>query len=309
MNQILYTNSDKKSRGPLELNVVLKMFAILLIVFGVLLTGVGVFALANKKEEKSDSIPVVEIVQQGNKLNLTVKHDKLIDKVTYTWNNEQKETVLQGKGRNKMDETIELPKGENTLKLKVVDINGQTSSYTNQYELKEGDITKPEIELLPPDGSKVKVVVKDETEMAYIEYYWNEEDSTKIEKNENSPKQIEERITILKGENTLHIIAVDKAGNKEEKEQVYKGATKPVINLERDGKTLTIKVTDEDNLQKIEYILNDVSYSTDASNTGAPLNLKELVIPQELADGANKITIKAINVNGLETEVSAEPTV
>ena len=309
MNQILYTNSDKKSRGPLELNTILKMFAILLIVFGVFLTGVGVFALANKKEEKADSIPVVEIIQQGSKLNLTVKHDKLIDKVIYSWNNEQRETVLQGKGRNKMDETIELPKGENTLKLKVVDISGQTTNYTNQYELKEGDITKPEIELLPPDGSKVKIVAKDETEIAYIEYYWNEEDSTKIEKNENSPKQIEERIAILKGENTLHIIAVDKAGNKEEKEQVYKGATKPVINLERDGKTLTIKVNDEDNIQKVEYILNDVSYSTDANNTGAPLNMKELVIPQELAEGANKITIKAINVNGLETEVSAEPTV
>ena len=163
--------------------------------------------------------------------------------------------------------------------------------------------------MLPPDGSKVKIVAKDETEIAYIEYYWNEEDSTKIEKNENSPKQIEERIAILKGENTLHIIAVDKAGNKEEKEQVYKGATKPVINLERDGKTLTIKVNDEDNIQKVEYILNDVSYSTDANNTGAPLNMKELVIPQELAEGANKITIKATNVNGLETEVSAEPTV
>ena len=307
MNQILYNNSDKKRNGPLEMNVVLRIFAILCILFGIVLAGKGAFALANKKE-KIESIPTVEIAQQSNILQLNVKHDKLIDKVIYSWNNEQKETVLQGKGRLQMVENIELPLGKNTLKLKVVDIEGHIINYTNEYTLEEGDFIEPEIELLL-DGSKVKIVAKDETEIDHIEYYWNEEDSTTINANENSPKQIEERISILKGENTLHIVAVDKSGNKSQKDQIYKGATKPVINVSKEDKTLIITVNDEENIKRIDYVLNDVYYSTDPNNTGNPLNMKELTIRQELSDGENKITIKAINTSGLETEVSAEPTV
>ena len=306
MNQILFTNQEK-NRGPLEISTVLRIFAILCIVFGIILAGKGAFALANKKEEVK-SVPTVEIEKQANQLKLTVKHDKLIDKVIYSWNNEQRETVLQGKGRLQMEENITLPIGTNTLKLKVVDIDGHTINYTNEYTLEDGDFTKPEIELLL-DGAKVKIVAKDETAIDYMEYYWNDEEATTINVTANSPKQIEERVTILKGENTLHIIAVDKAGNESEEEQVYKGATKPVINVARDGKTLIITVTDEDNIKRIDYTLNDVEYSTDPSNTGTPLNMKELSIRQELKDGANKITIKALNTSGLETEVSAEPTV
>ena len=306
MNQILFTNQEK-NRGPLEMSTVLRIFAILCIVFGIILAGKGAFALANKKEEVK-SVPTVEIEKQANQLKLTVKHDKLIDKVIYSWNNEQRETVLQGKGRLQMEENITLPIGTNTLKLRVIDIDGHTINYTNEYTLEDGDFTEPEIELLL-DGAKVKIVAKDETAIDYMEYYWNDEEATTINVTANSPKQIEERVTILKGENTLHIIAVDKAGNESEEEQVYKGATKPVINVARDGKTLIITVTDEDNIKRIDYTLNDVEYSTDPSNTGTPLNMKELSIRQELKDGVNKITIKALNTSELETEVSAEPTV
>ena len=44
MNQILYNNSDKKRNGPLEMNVVLRIFAILCILFGIVLAGKGAFA-------------------------------------------------------------------------------------------------------------------------------------------------------------------------------------------------------------------------------------------------------------------------
>ena len=96
------------------------------------------------------------------------------------WNNEAPETVLQGKGRNNVSEIIDLPMGINILNLKVVDINGKTATYNKQYTLQNGDITAPEIEL-EQDGSKVKIIARDETALDYMEYYWNEEDSTKVE--------------------------------------------------------------------------------------------------------------------------------
>ncbi|NLC87780.1 MAG: hypothetical protein GX682_03280 [Clostridiaceae bacterium] len=307
MNQILYTNNEKKKGGQLEINVVLRIFAILCIVFGIILVGQASFAMINKKD-LSESIPLVEITKEGNTLLLNVKHDKLIDKIIYNWNNDTNEIVLQGKGRTQLEESIKLPIGINTLMLKVIDIEGKTVSYNQNYELEEGDVTNPEIELLV-DGAKVKIVVKDETELDYMAYYWNNEDQTKIQVREESPKQIEEKISILKGENTLTIIAVDKSGNEGKKEQTFKGTTRPVINLARDEKILIINVTDEEGLQKLEYTLNGVYYSTDPNNEGISLNRKELEIKQALNDGENKITIKAYNINGLDTEVSGEATI
>lgn len=309
MNQILYTNNPKKKGGPLEINVVLRVFAILCIIFGVILIGQASYAMLTKKADNNakESIPLVEITQIEDSLKLKVKHDKLIDKIVYSWNGNQ-EIVLQGKGRMELEETIDLPIGTNTLLLKITDIAGKTVNYNKNYERAEGDITKPEIELLV-ESSKIKIVVKDETEIDYISYYWNEEDETIIEAREESPKQIEEKIEILRGENTLTIIAVDKAGNKTTKEQVFRGVKKPVINLAREGKDLIIKVTDEEGIQKIEYTLNGVQYSTDPQNTGTPLNRKELEFKQTLEDGENEITIKAYSISGLDAEVSGKPTV
>ena len=307
MNQILYTNNQKKKSGPLEINTVLRIFAILCIVFGLILVGQASFTMLNQKEEATSTVPLVEIDQEGNTLKLMVKHDKIIDKIVYSWN-ENQEVVLQGKGRLELEETIDMPVGTNTLVLKVTDINGKTVSYSQIYELAEGDVIKPEIELLV-ESSKVKIVAKDETALEYIIYYWNEEDETRVDVREESLKQIEEKIDILKGENTLTIVAVDKAGNKAIKEQTFKGVKKPKIDLARSGNELIIKVTDEEEIKKVEYTLNGVYYSTDPKNTGTSLNMKELEIKQPLAQGENKITIKAYNTNELETEVSGEVTI
>lgn len=307
MNQILYTSNQKKKGGPLEINTILRMFAILCILFGIILVGQASFAMLNNKEDGSKTEPVVTINQEGNILKVNVKHDKIIDKIIYSWN-ENQEIILQGKGRIELEEIIDIPVGNNTLILKVIDIEGKTVSYSQMYDLLDGDSVKPEIELLL-EGSKVKIVAKDETEIDYIIYYWNEEDETRVDVREDSLKQIEEKIDILKGENTLTIIAVDKAGNEEIKEQTYKGAKKPKIELSRSENELIIKVTDEEGIQKIEYTLNGTYYSTDPQNTGVSLNMKEVEMKQPLIQGENKITIKAYNISGLETEVSGEATI
>lgn len=304
MNQILYTNNQKKKGGPLEINTVLRIFAILCIVFGCVLVGEASFAMLNQ-EDTIQSIPLVEIAQEGDSLFIKVKHDKLIDKIIYSWNGNA-QIVLQGKGRMELEEIITIPMtGTNVLDLKVIDIAGKTVNYNKTYELEEGDVIKPEIELLV-EGSKVKIVAKDETQLDYITYYWNAEDETTVNVREESLKQIEEKIDILKGENTLTIIAVDKAGNETIKEQTFKGVKKPVVELARDGEELIIKVTDEEGIQKIEFNLNGEDYSTDPNNTGTALNMKEVEIRQKLTSGENKITIKVYNISGLQTEVSGE---
>lgn len=307
MNQILYTNYEKKKGGPLEMNTLYRLFAILCIVFGIIIVSSASFAILNK-ETTSKSVPLVEIFDKKDSLLINISHDKIIDKIVYNWNEDNQDIVLQGRGRTNIEETINLPVGFNVLYLKVTDIDGKTVSYSQAYERAEGDVISPEIELLV-DGSKIKIVAKDETELSHIIYYWNQEDETRIDVRENSLKQIEEKISTLKGENVLTIIVVDKAGNETKKEQTIKGATKPNIELTRNDSMLTIKVTDEEGLQKVEYTLNGQEYSTDPNDTKVPLNMKELIINQPLSNGENKITIRAYNISGLQTEISGEATI
>lgn len=320
MNQILYINTENQKGGPLDIKVVLRIFAVVIIIFGVILVGKASFAMFSKDEDVSNSIPTVEIAQQGSKLKLNVSHDRQIDKITYMWNNESPEIVLQGKGRINIEETIDLPLGANILNLKVIDINGKTTSYNKQYVLENGDVTAPEI-VLEHDGSKVKIIARDETALDYMEFYWNEEDSTKITATDLSPKQVEERIQILKGVNTLYVVAVDKAGNKTVKDQPYKGATKPTVNLSIDGTAVVMKISDAEGIQKLEYELNGTLYSTDPQNTGDPIYatnsdnsenktvLKEFEHKQELVSGQNKLVVRVYNISGLMTETTMEPTI
>lgn len=306
MNQILYTNTPKKG-GTLDIKTVLRIFAISCIIFGLILVGQATYAMVNKKGEESQSEALINVTQSEEILTISVKHDKLIDKITYSWNNGE-EVILQGKGRKEINEKIIMPVGINTLILKVADINGKVATYSEMFELEQGDNIKPEIELVV-ENSKVKIVAKDETALNYMSYYWNNEDETKIAVREESPKQIEDKIDILKGENTLTIIAVDKSGNETVKEQIFKGVKKPKIELLREGNELIVNVTDEEGVQKIEYTLNGQLYTTDPENTGVSLNMKEVQFRQPLAEGENKITIKAYNVNGLQEEVSGETTI
>lgn len=309
MNQILFVNAEKKKGGPLEIKVVLRIFAVVIMVFGMILIGKSVYAMLNKNNENvSTSIPTVEITQVGNKLKVIVGHDKQIDKITYMWNNENPETVLQGRGRTNIEESIDLPVGINILNLKVIDINGKTTSYNKQYVLENGDITSPEIEF-EQDGSKIKIIARDETAIDYMKYYWNEEDATKVTATDLNPKQVEEKVQILKGVNTLYVVAVDKAGNETIKEQPYKGATKPTVNLSIEGTSVIMKISDAEGVQKLEYELNGVLYSTDPNNTGVAIGVKEFEYKQELVSGENKLVVRVYNISGLMTETTMEPTI
>ena len=310
MNQILTTDKSKKTKKSLlGIGAATKVFASVIIIFGMLLIASGIYSfIENSNEQKEqNSNPVVEMRLEGNIVILSVKHDKAIDKIYYTWGNGEQNT-LQGKGRNVIEEEIPTEKGTNTLNVRIIDMFGKESVYSKEYTVESDDITKPEIELNLESG-KVKITAKDETEIAHITYAWNDEDETKVEARQDLAKIIEEKVVVLKGENVLKVVAVDKAGNKAEKSQTYKGATKPTIRLERNEKNLVITVNDNEEIKKIEYTLNGQNYSTDPNNEGISLGRKELVITQELTKGINSITVKAYNTNNLVTEQSGEITI
>ena len=112
MNQILSTNSGKRTKEPLSIKTITRIFAIIIIVFGVILVGQGSWAMFSGEEstEEQASVPVVQMVQEGNSLKVTVQHDKAIDRIVYSLNGGQ-EVVLQGRGRTQIEESIPLEIG------------------------------------------------------------------------------------------------------------------------------------------------------------------------------------------------------
>lgn len=303
MNQILFVEKPKKG-ASLEINRIVKIFAIIIIIFGIILIAKGTYGVINSSKKGSE--PVLSIKQIDANLEINIKHNMVIDKILYSWNNEE-EYTLQGKGQTNIIETIELPIGENTLNLKVIDRDNNKFEYSKQFNIADIDTISPEIEFVV-EGSKVKMVIKDERELSYIMYRWNEEDNTIVEPREGSKKRIEEKISILKGENTLTIIAVDKAGNETEKKQIFKGAKKPTIETVQENDELVIKITDEENVKKIELNVNGEIFSTDPDNSGVSINMKEVELRQKLTLGENTIIITVYNVSGLSEQVTKQIT-
>lgn len=307
MNQILYVEKSKNGNS-LDINTIIKIFVAVIIIFAIILIGKGTYGMiASLKNNQAGTEPIVSLQEVDGKLKINIVHDKPIDKIIYSWNNSQ-EITLQGKGQSNITEKIDLPVGTNTLNLRIIDNNKKEVTYTKEYFKSDEDTTNPEIELVV-EGSKVKIVAKDETELSYIMYRWNEEDNTVVESREDSKKQIEEKIAILKGENKLTIIAVDAAGNESTKEQVFKGAKKPSIETVQENDELVIRVKDEESIQKIEINLNGEAFSTDPENTGNALNMKEAEIRQKLQAGENTITVTVYNVSGLSEQITKQITI
>lgn len=304
MNQILFTGN--KNNGVMELKKVIRIFVIGILIFGIVCLAEGSYGIAKTIQEEANKIvdPDVTIEQVENIIQLRIEHKRAIDKIVYKWNNEP-EVTLQGRGKKEITEQIPMPEGENILNIRIIDNKGHEVSFNNSYFMENIDKTNPEVELLIEDA-KVKIVAKDETALDYISYYWNQEDETKLEAREDSPKQIEEKLSILKGENILTVIAVDVAGNESKVEQTYIGATKPTIETFEEDGYIVIKVTDENNIKKIVYTHNGTEYSTDKENIGTTLNMKTAYCKQDLVPGKNKFKIIAYNASGLVSEKTIE---
>lgn len=306
MNQILHTYS--KPKKPLQIKTILIIFSICIILFGITIIGISAFSMVEKKDNQvPSSEPLVEIERKGSKIYLSVKHDKPIDSITYKWGKNE-EISIDGEGKTELQEKIIIPTGKNKLTLKITDNIGKTTTYNQEFTVEENDSKNPEIEI-SIENTKIKIVAKDETEISQVLYYWNQEEPTTINAQEDFADKIEESIDILKGDNILTIVAIDAAGNESKKEQVFRGVNKPKIEVSREENELTIKVTDETGIKKIEYTLNDVFYTTDTENTGRSLGMKEVKFKQKLYSGANKIVIKAYSDSGIEAEFSGEATI
>ena len=299
MNQILATESTTKKKtkrsGPADIKSVVRVFAIIMIIFGVFMIGTGSYAIYKDNESKNtaETKPVITelLNEEGTAVKLTVTHDKEIDRIEYSWNNGEVQTIT-GNGRRYIEQEIELPGGTNTLTVRAVDIEGQEISTDKEY-------TAEDIINLSVSGSKLQITAENETEIAYMTYRWDEEEEQTIDINSTTVNQ---EIDIPMGEHNLTVILVDINNETITKEQTVKGVTKPTIDIAIDDtqENYLITITDETGLDRIELTFRGEQNTVTIEGNPQEAKYK---LPLTTGDD-NRLEITAYNIDGIASDTS-----
>ena len=301
MNQILYEEIPEKKQT--DMGKVLKFFGIALVIFGLCLTGGGAYGFFNNRGKTPSTStadktkPTVTTNSSSeDKVRIYVIHSVGIEKVIYNWNNGEDQEIL-GQGRTQLEEFLTIPFGDNELNVKAIGKNGEETLYTQNYYLDSGvDIQKPTISI-EKVGNNIKITAQDEREISFLTYRWNNEEETRVEEVDETGKVISIEVPVPRGENDITIIAVDKQNNSETKIQKFKAGTQPIIKVRQFGEDLTITVTDEVGVKRLEYTLNGKKERVQL-NDG-----KTWEYTIKLTEGENDIIIEALNTTGIAAEI------
>lgn len=311
MNQILAVENKKKEKvktkkirtgRPVEIKGIVAFFAVITMVFGITLAGQGSYALyKNIDDRKPENIPYVTIGRVNDKAIVQVSSNIEISKLVYSWNNGEESAIPIGSTNAR--EEITLLGYDSTLNLTIEDINGKVVKYQKQYLLTGVDITKPVIEIETKDGNdKMKIMAKDETEIAYISYQWEDGEPVITNANQQGQKEITIQVPLTVGLKKIKIIAEDTNGNIEEVEkEITTSTSRPQMSVIRNKDKITVKASDKDGIKNIVINLNGEIYEA------KDINRKSVKVgPVTLREGNNTISVEVTNVNDYTEKATAE---
>ena len=309
MNQILSTQQEqmlkeqqqnyKQPSNKANIKTIVKVFCILIILFGLTLIGDATYGIISSRPKLED-VPQVTANPIGTKVTITAVGQQPISQLSYKWG-QGEETVVQGNGTVELEVTADIPNGNNILNITVTDYYGNIYQFQKQYINEQNDTSKPTIDI-SVSGNMLNITAKDETEMSYLTYQWNDSEPTRIDlDSSNADKtQIKASVEVLKGQNTLTITAVDSEGNSTVQTETIKGANKPTFDVSAEGTNIIVNAKDDEGISKIS-----ITVDGETTDTGEePLNLKEVTVTQELTAGTHTITITVTNLSGLTEERS-----
>lgn len=311
MNQILMTEDNNRnykakkpkvhSNKPIGTSSIVKVFAILILIFGLALVGNTVYAMMQSaKEAQLNKEPEVTTQRSGNEVTIIAKCESGIRTMVYSWN-DSTEKVIFGRNNTELKQTINIPTGESRLNITIINSKGKQSKFVKNYIQEAKDVTEPVIKI-DSVNADIKITITDDTALDYVVYKYGDSDEVKITANPDNPTLIERTIQARPGQYTLKIEAVDKAQNYATKEQDVKGVNKPVIEVTpdpNDPSYIIIKATDEEGLRMISYYINQQEYKTDPNTS---LNTKTFEWRQKVEKGQSNVTVHAYSINEQVTE-------
>ena len=309
MNQILSVDNIPKQKtkkirnnngGPVEINKILKIFAIAILVFGVFMVGSGSYSVYKEMSLGDSKVKPVIYVEPVNETEVSLKitHDSALSRVTYRWN-EEEDIAVPCNGKNVVSTTIEIPEGTNALTVYAVDNYGQEIEYKKVYTIDETITINVE-----PEDNKLNVTADGKNTLAYMTYRWDDDEETKIDIDDFN---LETSIDIPKGLHTLTIIVVDENNKTKTFEKEVNGVTKPKLEVTTDGsKNFIIKASDETGLTRVEFTINETEkYFIDLTRVYSLEERKEFEYSYPFNDGENILEVTVYNEDGMSETFGA----
>lgn len=156
-----------------------------------------------------NNIPTVYMNRVNDTVVIKAENNIEIAKLIYSWNKGE-ETVLLPNNKA-VEEVVLLPNENSILNVTIVDIKGKETKFMQQWNIEGIDIKKPEMEIATDDSSrKITIIARDETQIDYLIYKWNNEAETRVNGTERNKLEIQKTIDMKLGENKLTVTAVDK---------------------------------------------------------------------------------------------------
>lgn len=307
-----YNNGAGNRRPNMGSDKIVRVFAILIALLAVAFIAMGLYgSIQNKKEEDTNKKQeakeeaTIQLIadEDASTLKIKVSHTKNIEKVIYMWNN-NREKELKAQGKPTLEEEIALPIGQNTLTIKVIDVEGEETIKEEVFNASKGvDITSPVLSLVP-EGNKLKITATDDREIAKVTYKWsNSEETMEVLATEDGQKELVVEVDIQRGENDILVTAIDKAGMVTTDSRTYKGVTVPEIGLtvSSDGTVATLRVTHEVGVTAIKIILNGEEFNVDGLDGTQTDVSVEVSLPDPTAD--NNIKVVAESAEGTSSQI------
>ena len=295
-------NRANATSNKADILKIIKIFVFSIILFGLVLVGESTYAIIQNSGNKIVDNVEITADRMGKETKIVVTSEKYpIKEFSYKWNDGEP-VKIEGNGTLTLETIIQIPNGNNILRMTVTDNFGNEKNFHKQYLYDSSDVSKPKIEIAIT-GVRLSIKASDDIAMDYITYNWNDEEAIRVEPEEN-PKEINVNIDVPSGQNKLTIIAADKEGNRETRVENIIGDTKPTFTLSKDGKNIILKAQDDEGISKVSMTIDGVT--KDSGNE--PINKKEISVTWEVENGTHTISFSIINVNGLEAtgKVTAE---
>lgn len=307
MNQILltdnYKNSNKNKRSNMnssnDTKKIILFFSIVILIFGIAIIGVYGYKIYNNSNKKEMVIakPQLSLEETEESVTIIANADAGISRIIYTWNDEEP-TEVDMNGRTSHEEQMEIPVGENTLKVKVIDANGEEIESTKQFSKVYDE--KPIIATEIGEDAKLTITATDETAIKYITYKWNDEEPTTVEAQTETDTVIEVKIDVKRGKNTLTVTAVDLNNNEETLSKTFNGVNKPIIEVTKKGDEVYMKISHDMGFERVDFSINGQIYTYNEDYSGYDASTKELEYRIKLKQGENIVIITAVSTEGTE---------
>ena len=139
----------------------------------------------------------IDFALDGNNIKVTASGKNELSYMTYRWDEEEETRV--DINNTQIEQSIEIPKGQHTLTVIVVDENNTTE--TKEQEVK--GVTKPHLEITTDGSSNFIIKVSDEEGLKRLEFTVNDTDKYKLELEGRT--ELEYQWPIEEGENILDV--------------------------------------------------------------------------------------------------------